>query len=116
MTDRSEQESGTDTVPVHGIVITPGPWEVVGDWGGFSVRLPEMRPSGAQVVARCDRLANREHDATAIAALPDLLNLVARSYRALHRGEWEDGETESELCDRINDVMCDHFGNDWLYA
>lgn len=44
----------------------------------------------------------------------ELAELVLRCYRALHRGEWEEGETDAELSDRINDVMSNHFGSDWI--
>lgn len=41
------------------------------------------------------------------------LDLIHRTYNALHKGHWEDGESESELCESINDYMSGIFGLGW---
>lgn len=99
----------TITAPVHGIAITPGPWY----FGKYADRVTATENSDGRDSICHVYATNQRDNATAIAAVPELLNLVACAYRALHRGQWEAGETDAELCKRINDTMCDHFGNDW---
>ena len=121
-------EKTTNAAPVHGIVVTPGPWFVelrncsigcCGDMGHINAQYDGDTKPGRRIAvvdggnAVWLREGESEGNRTAIAAVPDLLELVARAYLALHRGQWEDGETDAELCERINDTMCSHFGNNW---
>ena len=39
--------------------------------------------------------------------------LLERTYRALHRQEWETGETEAELAEAIHDWGCNNYGPTW---
>lgn len=122
-----QPEKAAMSAPVHAVVITPGPWQVCGAsdkncpcgliWSTAADCVVATSVSRDNESVTCGEGVDREQanrNGLAIASVPELLELVARSYRALHREEWEDGETESELSDRINDVMCNHFGNDWL--
>ena len=49
----------------------------------------------------------------AMGEIDKLKKLVVRCYRAIHRNEWQDGETESELSDAINDQMHSLYGDGW---
>lgn len=102
----------TETAPVDAIVHTPGPWRadffLVTQADGRNL---EICHTG--IIGRNKPSVQAEADAKLIAAAPELLDLVTRSYRALHRGGWEEGETAAELGNRINDVMSNHFGDDW---
>ncbi len=94
---------------------TPGPWERFGKIGEREL----IRVRACVGKDRTGRniyveIHDKPEDARLIAAAPELLSLVARAYRALHRGQWEDGETDDELAERIHNVMMNHFGKNWL--
>lgn len=112
------------TEPLHSISITPGPWKVCSAndnncqcgliWSTTADCVVATSVSRDNENITCGEGVDREQanrNGRAVAAVPDLLDLVASAYRALHRGQ--DGETDAELCERINDTMCNHFGNDW---
>lgn len=42
-----------------------------------------------------------------------LLDLIRRAYVVLHKPNWEQGETDDELSDAINNTMSNILGNDW---
>ena len=41
------------------------------------------------------------------------INLLLRCYQAGHRDGWQDGETNSEVFDAVNNYMTDLFGGSW---
>lgn len=53
---------------------------------------------------------NGTYDPSEIA---ELKLLVLRCYKALHRGGWQDGESDAELSEAINDKMSELFGVNW---
>ena len=42
-----------------------------------------------------------------------MIDLIRRAYIVLHKPHWEQGETDDELSEAINNVMSDMLGNDW---
>lgn len=123
------EENETEKASHHCVVHTPGPWEVV-EYGweqgadtnfkgsvnavssGYEDRPTRIASAGMFGIS--GRSVNEAAaNAKLIAASPELFDLVVRCYRAIHRDEWEDGETESELMDRISDTMHSHFGETW---
>ncbi len=111
---------------VESVVHTPGPWRAgIPQWkrGGPPYKIPINAPSGtvANVLSHepvawhppeeCDPRPNS--DALLVAAAPELLELLRRSYLAMARDHWEDGETESELSDQINSRLTLLLGEHW---
>lgn len=100
---------------------TPGPWKVSRRFdvyqdigyaaGGTYIGTTRGNKPLPASVQRVD-----EANAKLIAAAPDMKELLVRCYNAIHRQQWQDGETESELSERINDLMDQHFGMDWHEA
>lgn len=98
------------------IVHTPGPW-VVSPGHHFAVGTKTTACPIVNWMGFDDSFRQREEhlaNAKLIAASPDMLELVRRAYKALHRGQWEEGETDAELSSRIADVMGSHFGDNWV--
>ena len=100
---------------------TPGPWGIeqttnrgyVGPLSADGKLKHVVTYIGTGEQLSPESLAERQANLQLLAAAPDMLSLVVRCYRALHRDEWEDGETESELTERINDIMHNNFGEAW---